>query len=87
MSSVTSRPVLKAIGSASIRSPRVDSKERIMTTDFSSTKPETLTGFIGKHFIYTYDNGWRYEMYVKNAKTNLKLWADVSVCPFAHPYR
>jgi phenolic acid decarboxylase len=37
-----------------------------MTTDFSSTKPETLTGFIGKHSIYRYDNGWRYEMYVKS---------------------
>jgi phenolic acid decarboxylase len=69
MSNVTSRPVLKAIRSARMSSLRVDSKERIMTTDFSSTKPETLTGFIGKHFIYTYDNGWRYEMYVKNAKT------------------
>jgi phenolic acid decarboxylase len=28
-----------------------------------------LTGFIGKHFIYTYDNGWRYEMYMKSGKT------------------
>jgi phenolic acid decarboxylase len=23
----------------------------------------------GKHFIYTYANGWQYEMYVKNART------------------
>ncbi len=36
---------------------------------FESTKPETLTRFIGKHFIYTYDNGWQYEMYLKNART------------------
>ena len=24
---------------------------------------------VGKHYIYTYANGWRYEMYVKNATT------------------
>lgn len=26
-------------------------------------------GIVGKHLIYTYDNGWQYEMYVKNAST------------------
>ena len=26
-------------------------------------------GIVGKHMIYTYDNGWQYEMYVKNATT------------------
>lgn len=26
-----------------------------------------LTGLIGKHLIYTYANGWQYEIYVKNA--------------------
>ena len=36
---------------------------------FDSTKPEELSGFIGKHVIYTYDNGWQYEIYVKNATT------------------
>lgn len=25
--------------------------------------------FIGSHFIYTYDNGWEYELYVKNENT------------------
>lgn len=25
--------------------------------------------FIGSRFIYTYDNGWQYELYVKNADT------------------
>lgn len=25
-----------------------------------------LSGFIGKHLVYTYDNGWKYELYVKN---------------------
>lgn len=36
---------------------------------FASTKPEELAGFIGKHVIYTYDNGWQYEIYIKNATT------------------
>jgi phenolic acid decarboxylase len=25
---------------------------------FDSTKPAKLKAFLGKHFIYTYDNGW-----------------------------
>ncbi|MDF7630563.1 phenolic acid decarboxylase [Pantoea sp. EABMAA-21] len=28
-----------------------------------------LAGFVGKHLIYTYDNGWNYELYIKNAST------------------
>ncbi|MFS2224451.1 phenolic acid decarboxylase [Pantoea sp. B65] len=28
-----------------------------------------LSGFTGKHLVYTYDNGWNYEIYVKNAST------------------
>ena len=40
-----------------------------MSNEFESTKPEELTEFIGKHFIYTYDNGWQYELYVKNERT------------------
>lgn len=36
---------------------------------FESTKPEELTAFVGQHFIYTYDNGWQYELYVKNDRT------------------
>jgi phenolic acid decarboxylase len=28
-----------------------------------------LKNLVGKHFIYTYDNGWQYEFYVKNEKT------------------
>lgn len=28
-----------------------------------------LIEFIGSHFIYTYDNGWQYELYVKNENT------------------
>lgn len=40
-----------------------------MADEFESTKPEELTGFVGRHFIYTYDNGWQYELYVKNDRT------------------
>lgn len=40
-----------------------------MSDPFESTRPEELTDFIGKHFIYTYANGWQYEMYIKNART------------------
>ena len=36
---------------------------------FESTRPEELTAFVGKHLIYTYDNGWQYEIYIKNATT------------------
>ncbi len=28
-----------------------------------------LDDFLGTHFIYTYDNGWEYEWYAKNAHT------------------
>ncbi len=28
-----------------------------------------LTGILGKHLVYTYDNGWNYEIYVKNENT------------------
>ncbi|RQW64502.1 phenolic acid decarboxylase [Vibrio viridaestus] len=28
-----------------------------------------LSGLLGKHLVYTYDNGWNYEIYVKNAET------------------
>lgn len=37
----------------------------------TSTGPwqENLDGFVGKHFLYTYDNAWKYEMYIRNAMT------------------
>ncbi|WP_137132055.1 phenolic acid decarboxylase [Rhizobium sp. FY34] len=40
-----------------------------MSDLFESTKPEELTDLVGQHFIYTYENGWQYEMYVKNDRT------------------
>jgi phenolic acid decarboxylase len=30
---------------------------------------DDLTNILGKHLIYTYDNGWQYEIYIKNEKT------------------
>jgi phenolic acid decarboxylase len=40
-----------------------------MSDPFESTRPEQLANFVGKHYIYTYENGWQYEMYIKNART------------------
>lgn len=40
-----------------------------MSDPFESTRSEELAKFVGKHFIYTYDNGWQYELYIKNART------------------
>ncbi|MEV4051929.1 phenolic acid decarboxylase [Amycolatopsis sp. NPDC049688] len=30
---------------------------------------QELSGIVGHRFVYTYANGWQYEMYVKNATT------------------
>ena len=38
-------------------------------THSSSTKPAEITRFVGKHYIYTYENGWQYQLYVKNDRT------------------
>jgi len=35
----------------------------------SSFDKHDLSGFVGKHLVYTYDNGWNYEIYIKNANT------------------
>jgi phenolic acid decarboxylase len=34
---------------------------------FEPTKSADIEAFVGNHFIYTYDNGWQYELYIKNA--------------------
>ncbi|WP_420132667.1 phenolic acid decarboxylase [Rhodopseudomonas sp.] len=34
-----------------------------------SFNPAELVDFVGCHLIYTYDNGWQYEFYVKNEST------------------
>ena len=40
-----------------------------MSDPFESTKPAEIAPFVGKHFIYTYENGWQYEAYIKNERT------------------
>ncbi|CAK7283986.1 phenolic acid decarboxylase [Streptomyces misionensis] len=39
------------------------------TTVENPVPPQDLSGIVGHRFIYTYANGWQYEMYVKNATT------------------
>jgi phenolic acid decarboxylase len=46
----------------------VQQESKAMSKNLESTQPENLTQFVGKHFIYTYGNGWQYELYVKNTK-------------------
>lgn len=40
-----------------------------MTDPHDATPPQNLSGIVGHRFIYTYANGWQYEMYVKNDHT------------------
>ena len=41
-----------------------------ITTTVARPEPtQDLSGIVGHRFIYTYANGWQYEMYVKNATT------------------
>ncbi|OBF98734.1 phenolic acid decarboxylase padC [Mycobacterium sp. 852014-52450_SCH5900713] len=40
-----------------------------MTAVDNPIPPQDLSGIVGCRFIYTYANGWRYEMYVKNDRT------------------
>src|SRR5437879_13372136 len=43
---------------------------RLMVTNVENPiPPQDLSGIVGHRFIYTYANGWQYEMYVKNATT------------------
>ncbi|KNB50685.1 phenolic acid decarboxylase [Streptomyces caatingaensis] len=39
------------------------------TTVDRPVPPQDLSGIVGHRFIYTYANGWQYEMYVKNDRT------------------
>ena len=34
--------------------------------EFESTRPAEIAPLIGKHIIYTYANGWQYEVYIKS---------------------
>jgi phenolic acid decarboxylase len=40
-----------------------------MSEPFESTRPAEIAPIVGKHFIYTYENGLQYEIYVKNDRT------------------
>jgi phenolic acid decarboxylase len=40
-----------------------------MTSVEQPIPPQDLSGLVGHRFIYTYANGWQYEMYVKNETT------------------
>ena len=39
-----------------------------MSDPFTSTSAAEIAAFVGKHYIYTYDNGWQYETYIKNER-------------------
>ncbi|WP_406690832.1 phenolic acid decarboxylase [Saccharopolyspora sp. ID03-671] len=39
------------------------------TTVENPVPEQDLSGIVGHRFIYTYANGWQYEMYVKNERT------------------
>ena len=41
----------------------------IHTSVAGPTPEQALDSIIGHRFIYTYANGWQYEMYVRNATT------------------
>lgn len=40
-----------------------------MSASFESTRPSEIAPFVGKHIIYTYANGWQYDLYIKNDRT------------------
>ncbi len=40
-----------------------------MSDNFASTRPAEIAPFVVKHIIYTYANGWQYEMYFQNERT------------------
>lgn len=41
-----------------------------------------LSEFVGKHLVYTYDNGWNYEIYVKMAQRWI-IVSTVGLLPIA----
>lgn len=40
-----------------------------MSDSCESTDPAAIAAFVGKHYIYTYENGWQYEFYIRNERT------------------
>ena len=42
------------------------SEKAAYADEFESTRPAEIARFVGKHIIYTYANGWQYEVYIRN---------------------
>jgi len=40
-----------------------------MTIASLNESSRDLSQFVGTHFVYTYDNGWKYEWYARNETT------------------
>ena len=40
-----------------------------MTIASINESSRDLSQFVGTHFVYTYDNGWKYEWYARNETT------------------
>jgi phenolic acid decarboxylase len=45
--------------------------------DYEHFDKHDLSGFIGKHLVYTYDNGWNYEIYVKTATPWIRIHSGI----------
>lgn len=48
---------------------KIRSKGNTLPLQHQTLKGKNMNEFIGSHFIYTYANGWMYELYVKNEHT------------------
>ena len=46
-----------------------DTREFVASTDGMALQKEEEESLVGKHLIYTYENGWEYEVYYKNKNT------------------
>jgi phenolic acid decarboxylase len=66
---LTLTPTAFAFARTLARGRAASSRTKIMSDPFESTHPAEIAPFVGKHIIYTYANGWRYEMYLKNERT------------------
>ncbi|MEU6582284.1 phenolic acid decarboxylase [Nocardia sp. NPDC046763] len=43
-----------------------------MSAEDAATAPAPagdLSGIVGRHLTYAYENGWKYELYVRNSQT------------------
>ncbi len=49
--------------------PTPDWTTNAQTAGRAAPPAQDLSGIVGHHIVYTYDNDWKYEMYIKNAST------------------